>query len=211
MQHLWIIPILPLAGFVINEFLVRAPWAHVDVLFSRNVGLALVVILLYTLTSLSNSSLVPNFLGTVGQLRPEQTGELLLIYGALPMFVMVPVSTVLLRHVDPRIVLTVGLSAFAGASLLGTQLTHDWARGDFVTIVMLQSIGQALACERMTVLLVAYFARPDLPAYLGDIRLEYFFAVLESREMHSLPSQHSLLSQACRDEASGDADGDPCT
>jgi len=72
-------------------------------------------------------------------------------------------------------------------------------------------LGQALACERMTVLLVAYFARPDLPAYLGDIRLEYFFAVLESREMHSLPSQHSLLSQACRDEASGDADGDPCT
>jgi DHA2 family multidrug resistance protein len=26
----------------------------------------------------------------------------------------------------------------------GTQLTHDWARGDFVGIVMLQSIGQAL-------------------------------------------------------------------
>jgi len=139
--------------FLINETLVRRPWAHVSVLFSRNVGLSLVVILLYTLTSLSNSSLVPNFLGTVGQLRPEQTGELLLIYGALPMFVMVPVSIVLLRHVDPRIVLTVGLSAFAGASLLGTQLTHDWARGDFVTIVMLQSIGQAFTL--LPILLIA--------------------------------------------------------
>jgi len=141
------------AIFLINEAMVRRPWAHVSVLFSRNVGLALVVILLYTLTSLSNSSLVPNFLGTVGQLRPEQTGELLLIYGALPMFVMVPVSTVLLRHVDPRIVLTVGLSAFACASLLGTQLTHDWARGDFVTIVMLQSIGQAFTL--LPILLIA--------------------------------------------------------
>jgi len=141
------------AIFLINEAMVRRPWAHVSVLFSRNVGLALVVILLYTLTSLSNSSLVPNFLGTVGQLRPEQTGELLLIYGALPMFVMVPVSIVLLRHVDPRIVLTVGLSAFAGASLLGTQLTHDWARGDFVTIVMLQSIGQAFTL--LPILLIA--------------------------------------------------------
>jgi len=49
-------------GFVINETLVREPWAHVNVLFSRNVGLSLVVILLYTLTSLSNASLVPNFL-----------------------------------------------------------------------------------------------------------------------------------------------------
>ena len=129
--------------FLINEALVSRPWAHVSVLFSRNVGLSLIVILLYTLTSLSNSSLVPNFLGNVVLLRPEQTGELLLTYGALPMFVLVPVSIFLLRHFDPRGVLIIGLSAFATASLLGTQLTHDWARGDFVTIVVLQSIGQA--------------------------------------------------------------------
>jgi MFS transporter, DHA2 family, multidrug resistance protein len=139
--------------FLINETMVRRPWAHVSVLFSRNVGLSLVVILLYTLTSLSNSSLVPNFLGTVAQLRPEQTGELLVIYGALPMFVMVPVSIFLLRHVDPRGVLIVGLSAFAIANLLGTQLTHDWARGDFATIVILQSIGHAFTL--LPILLIA--------------------------------------------------------
>jgi DHA2 family multidrug resistance protein len=130
-------------AFLINEAVVRRPWAHVNVLFSRNVGLALVVILLYTLTSLSNSSLVPNFLAVVGQLRPEQTGVLLFSYGALPMFVLVPVSIFLLRHFDPRFVLVIGLSAFATANLLGTRLTHDWALGDFVVIVLLQSIGQA--------------------------------------------------------------------
>jgi len=131
------------AAFLINELLVRRPWAHVNVLFNRNIGLSLIVILLYTLASLSNSSLVPNFLATVGQLRPEQTGVLLTVYGALPMFVLVPVSIFLLRHVDPRVVLVMGLSAFAAANLLGTQATHDWALGDFVTIAVLQSIGQA--------------------------------------------------------------------
>ncbi len=35
------------AAFVINEMMVRRPWAHVNVLFSRNIGLSLVVILLY--------------------------------------------------------------------------------------------------------------------------------------------------------------------
>jgi DHA2 family multidrug resistance protein len=69
---------------------------------------------------------------------------LLVIYGALPMFVMVPVLIFLLRHFDPRFVVILGFSAFAAANLLGTQLTHDWARGDFVAIVLLQSIGQAL-------------------------------------------------------------------
>ena len=107
--------------FLINEALVPRPWAHVNVLFSRNVGLSLVVILLYTLASLSNSSLVPNFLVAVGQLRPEQSGVLLLTCGALPMFVLVPISIFLLRHFDARTVLILGLSAFASANLLGTQ------------------------------------------------------------------------------------------
>src|SRR6266436_6104071 len=129
--------------FLVNEACVRQPWAHVNVLFSRNIGLSLVVILLYTLTSLSNSSLVPNFLGVGGLMRPEQSGVLLLTYSALPMFVLVPISIVLLRHFDARTAVVLGFSAFAAANLWGTQLTHDWARGDFIGIVMLQSIGQA--------------------------------------------------------------------
>jgi DHA2 family multidrug resistance protein len=130
--------------FVINEMLAPQPWAHINVLFSRNVGLSLVIILLYTLTSLCNSSLVPNFLSVVGGLRPEQTGVLLFTYGALPMVVLVPIAIYLLRHFDPRIVVVLGFSAFAAANLWGTQLSHDWAREDFVGIVMLTSIGQAL-------------------------------------------------------------------
>src|ERR1700736_6462177 len=142
-------------AFIINEMLVRRPWAHVNVLFSRNVGLSLVVILLYTLTSLSNSSLVPNFLSVVAQLRPEQSGVLLVTYGALPMFVMVPVSIFLLRHFDPRLVVILGFSAFAAANLLGTQLTHDWARGDFVAIVLLQSIGHAFTLLPIIIMAVS--------------------------------------------------------
>jgi MFS transporter, DHA2 family, multidrug resistance protein len=162
------------AAFVINEFLVAQPWASVTVLFSRNVGLGLIVVLLYTLASLSNSSLVPNFLATVTLLRPEQSGHLLLIYGALPMFVMVPVSIFLLRHVDPRIVLTIGLSAFAVANLMGTQLTHDWALGDFETIVILQSIGQAFTLFPLIIILLsnADFSRATaFAAYIQIMRL----------------------------------------
>jgi MFS transporter, DHA2 family, multidrug resistance protein len=141
--------------FVINEFWVQQPWAHVTVLFNRNIGLALCVIVLYTLTSLSNSTLVPNFLGTITELRPEQSGVLLWTYGALPMFLLVPLSIFLLRHFDTRTVTIVGLSAFAAANLWGTQLTHDWARGDFIGIVMLQSVGQAFTLFPIIVIALA--------------------------------------------------------
>ena len=161
-------------AFLINEMMVREPWAHINVLFARNIGLSLIVILLYTLASLSNSSLVPNFLSVVGGLRPEQTGTLLVVYGALPMFVMVPVSIFLLRHVDSRFVLVVGLSAFAAANLLGTQLTHDWALGDFIPIVLLQSIGQVFTLLPIIILALANadFSRATaFAAYIQIMRL----------------------------------------
>jgi DHA2 family multidrug resistance protein len=142
-------------GFLVNETLARQPWAHVSVLFSRNVGLSLLAILLYTLASLSNSSLVPNFLSVVGGLRPEQSGVLLFAYGALPMVVLVPFSIYLLRHFDPRMVVALGFSAFAAANLLGTQLTHDWAREYFVTIVLLQSIGHSLTLLPVIIMLLS--------------------------------------------------------
>ena len=142
-------------GFLINEMMVRRPWAHVSVLFSRNVGLAVLVILFYTLANQSNASLVPNFLATVGLLRPEESGVLLVQYGVLPMLVLVPVSIFLLRHFDPRLALITGLSAFATANLLGTQLTHDWAPGDFITIVMLLSVGQAFSLLPLIIILLS--------------------------------------------------------
>jgi MFS transporter, DHA2 family, multidrug resistance protein len=158
-------------GFLINETLARQPWAHVNVLFSRNVGLSLVVILLYTLTSLSNSSLVPNFLGTVALLRPEQSGALLLTYGALPMFVLVPLSIFLLRHFDARTVLVVGLSAFAAANLWGTQLSHVWALGDFTGIVMLQSIGQAFTLLPIIILALSNSDTSRATAFAAYIQI----------------------------------------
>ena len=142
-------------GFMINETLVRQPWAHFNVLFSRNVGLSLLAILLYTLTSLSNSSLVPNFLIVVASMRPEQSGVLLLTYGALPFFVLVPISIYLIRHFDPRTVVVLGFSAFAAANLLGTQLSHDWAREDFVGVVLLQSVGQAFTLLPIIILVLS--------------------------------------------------------
>jgi DHA2 family multidrug resistance protein len=157
--------------FLIHETRVRQPWAHVSVLFNRNIGLALVAVLLYTLTSLSNSSLVPNFLGAVTLLRPEQSGELLWIYGALPILALTPLAVFLLRHFDARTVAVIGFSAFAAAALLGTQLTHDWARGDFVGIVLLLAVGQTVTLMSLVVFLLSNSDPTRATAFIAYIQI----------------------------------------
>jgi DHA2 family multidrug resistance protein len=157
--------------FLVHETRVRRPWAHVSVLFNRNIGLALIAILLYSSTSLSNSSLVPNFLGAVTLLRPEQSGVLLWIYGALPMLVLVPLSIFLLRHFDTRMVAVIGFSAFAAAALLGTQLSHDWARGDFVTIVLLLSVGQSFTLLPLVITMLSNSDPTRATAFIAYIQI----------------------------------------
>lgn len=132
-------------GFFINESIVEKPWAHASVLFSRNIGLALATVLLFTMTSLSNTTLAPGFLTNVAQLRLEQSGPVFLLYATLPMLIFLPLSVYLVETHDVRIVLIIGLAAFAAAALLGTRLTHEWSLGDFIPIALLQSLGQCFA------------------------------------------------------------------
>jgi DHA2 family multidrug resistance protein len=158
-------------GFLVNEELVERPWARVNVLFVRNVALALCGILVYVLVSLSNASLVPNFLVSVAELRPEQYGRVMLIYGALPMLITLPISVFLLRHVDPRWALLLGLSAFATANLMGTQLSHDWAPDDFIPIVLLQSLGHAFVLFPILIIALRSLDFSRVAAFVAYVQL----------------------------------------
>jgi DHA2 family multidrug resistance protein len=158
-------------GFLVNEELVERPWARVNVLFVRNVALALCGILVYVLVSLSNASLVPNFLASVAELRPEQYGRVMLLYGALPMLVTLPISVFVLRHVDPRWALLFGLSAFATANLMGTRLSHDWVPGDFTPIVLLQSLGHAFVLFPILIIALRSLDFSRVAAFVAYVQL----------------------------------------
>jgi MFS transporter, DHA2 family, multidrug resistance protein len=158
-------------GFLVNEEIVERPWARVNVLFVRNVALALCGILVYVLVSLSNAALVPNFLASVAELRPEQYGRVMLLCGALPMVIFLPISVFVLRHVDPRWALLLGLCAFATANLMGTQLSHDWAPGDFIPIVLLQSLGHAFVLFPILVIALRSLDFSRVAAFVAYVQL----------------------------------------
>ncbi|MEA2731994.1 MAG: transporter, family, multidrug resistance protein, partial [Acetobacteraceae bacterium] len=114
------------------------------VLFSRNVILVLLTLVAYMVTSLSNTMLITNFLTTVGQFRPEQIGDMLAMYTALPLIVVIFVGVYLLRRIDARIVAIVGFVSFAIAAWLGTRVTQAWSPETFIPMALLQSVGQGL-------------------------------------------------------------------
>lgn len=162
-------------AFFVNEALVREPWASADVILARNVGLTLLVVVLYTLTSVSNTALVPNFLATVAHLRPEQTGHLLLVYAGLPLFVLMPLAVYLLGRVDARLLVAAGLAAFAVVGWMGTGVTHDWGPEDFIPMALLQSFAHCFTFLPLVIFSLANSnpARATaISAYIQVIRLD---------------------------------------
>jgi DHA2 family multidrug resistance protein len=79
-----------------------------------------------------------------------------------------------MRRTDARAVLVIGLAAFAAAGLLGTRVTHDWSLGDFVPMVLLQSLGQAFTLLPLVVMALSN-ADPTrataFAAYIQVVRL----------------------------------------
>jgi MFS transporter, DHA2 family, multidrug resistance protein len=133
------------ACFLVNEARVEKPWAPVRAVRSWNLAMSLAMIVLYSMASLSNIVLVPNFLGEVAGLRPEQMSTVFLLSVCLPMISMMPLAVVLLRRLDARYVVLIGLAAFLAAALLGTRITHDWAIDEFRPVLWLQAVGHSFA------------------------------------------------------------------
>lgn len=162
-------------GFLINEAVVSEPWASPSVLMSRNIALALLGLMTYMVTSLSNTMLVPNFLTVVGHLRPEQVGGVLLDYVALPLVATVVAAVLLLRRVDARLVILTGLTSFAIVAWMGAGVTHEWAPDDFIPMALLQSVGQGFTFTGLLVFVLAN-ANPvravAFVAYIQVMRLE---------------------------------------
>jgi DHA2 family multidrug resistance protein len=161
-------------AFVVNEEIVQHPWAEIGTVGARDIVLLLFIALLYLASSLSNSSLIPNYLATVAFLRPEQIGSTLLYWSCIPLIIMTPITVWALHRIDGRFLLFLGLCCFAGAAFVGTGVTPDWYGDSFRTMCVLQGVGHILTFLPIIVLVVANGDAKRaiaLTAYIQVIRL----------------------------------------
>jgi DHA2 family multidrug resistance protein len=134
---------LLIAGFIVNELLVERPLIELRALRHPNVCIPPLLIAVYGFGSTATSFILPDYLTRVQGLRSLQIGDVL-NWIALPQIVLVPLMTWLLRYLDARLMLAIGLAIIAVGSWMDTQLTHDWAAGDFLPSQLVEAVGLAL-------------------------------------------------------------------
>jgi DHA2 family multidrug resistance protein len=91
---------------------------------------------------------IPSFLGSVRGFRPLQEAPVLL-WVALPQFVLGVAAMSLMRRIDPRLILTAGFGLVGVACLLDAQVTSVWSGPNFGIAEAVMAVGLALAFNSM--------------------------------------------------------------
>lgn len=139
--------LLVLAALV-RHFLLPNPLVHYKFLMRRNTLLLALVVISFRFVMLATVVSIPSFLGSVRGFLPLQEAPVL-IWVALPQFVLGVAAMALMRRIDPRLILTAGFGLVGVACLLDARVTAMWAGPNFGIAQAVMAVGLALAFNSM--------------------------------------------------------------
>lgn len=129
--------------FVLHELGHPRPWINLRFAASGNIPLLALLISFYRTFILSTSLIIPQYLTVVQDYRAMEVGGVL-IWIALPQFLLAPIVATLLRFIEARLMLSLGFALIGAACLMAGQLTSDWVGGDFLPSQIVQALGQSI-------------------------------------------------------------------
>jgi MFS transporter, DHA2 family, multidrug resistance protein len=134
-----------MAVFFLHELLTPHPLLNLKVVFGPPMPSQLMLIGFLRLTILATAYLIPLYLGSVRGFRAIEVGQSL-IWIAAPQLILCPLSALMLRRSDPRLVGSIGFVFISVACLMvAYTITPTWGSLQFLPSQLLQAVGQSFA------------------------------------------------------------------
>ena len=140
--------VLLVLAALIRHLLLPNPLVHFQFLIRRNTLLLALILINFRFVMLATVVSIPSFLGSVRGFLPLQEAPVL-IWVALPQFVLGVAAMSLMRTIDPRLIITAGFGLVGVACLLDARVTPVWAGPNFGIAQAVMAIGLALAFNSM--------------------------------------------------------------
>ena len=134
-----------LIAFLVHELTTPRPLVDLKVVFGPPMPSQLLLIGFLRLTILATAYLIPLFLGSVRGFRALEVGQTL-VWIAAPQLILCPLSALMLRRTDPRLVGSIGFVFISVACLMvAYTITPTWGSLQFLPSQLLQAVGQSFA------------------------------------------------------------------
>lgn len=131
------------ASLAYGQFTAKRPVIKLSLLFDRQFGSVALMGMVLGVVLYGTAYVIPQFLAAIAGYNALQAGQIVLISGIPSLFMMAMVP-ILIRTIDIRIAVALGLTIMGTSSLIDASLNMDSVGGDFVASQLLRGVGQIL-------------------------------------------------------------------
>ncbi|WP_182355348.1 MFS transporter [Komagataeibacter europaeus] len=159
-------------AFLAHEWFHHSPFFRIQFWGNRNIAASLLTLVASLMICGLMTEIPFTYLADIRGYRPVQAAPVALVV-ALPQLVLLPLTAALcnIRAVDCRYVLAIGLICLGVAAWLGTWLTPDWVRDNFMVIQILQVFGQPMVVIPTLMLAALGLGPADGPMISGMVNM----------------------------------------
>jgi DHA2 family multidrug resistance protein len=130
-------------AFIIIELRKKDPLVDLRLFARRNFGLGSIVNLALGMGLYGVVFILPLYLAQIHGYSALQIGLVIITLG-LPQLLIIPLVPKLMKHVDTRIIIGVGILLFGGSSFFTAHLDFDFAGPQFYFPLIIRALGQPL-------------------------------------------------------------------
>ncbi|WP_404477197.1 DHA2 family efflux MFS transporter permease subunit [Novosphingobium sp. BL-52-GroH] len=150
-------------GFVLlfaGQVYAKRPVIKLSLLLDRQFGSVAVMGLVIGMMLYGSAYVIPQFLAAIADYNALQSGKIVLISG-IPSMILMPFTPFMIRNIDIRIAVGLGLAAMATSCLIDTVLTAQAVGHDFVDSQLLRGVGTIMGFLFLNQAAIASVPRED--------------------------------------------------
>jgi len=202
---------LALGAFVLWQFIASAPLVNFRLLGRRNFGLGTLGNFLLGFALYGSAFLLPQYLAVAQGFDAEQIGEVMAWTG-LPQLLVIPLVPLLMKRIDARLLVALGLVIFAASCFMNLWLDQDYGAPQFFWPDVIRALGQAIVMTPISAIALVGIAQSEagaasgrfnmmrnLGGAIGTAAVETFFTKREQFHSAMITPKVSLLDPATRD------------
>lgn len=199
-----------LGAFVVLEFMTPEPLVNFRLLGRRNFGLGTMGNFLLGFALYASAYLLPQYLAVTQGFDAEQSGEVVAWTG-LPQLLVIPLVPLLMKRIDARLLVGLGLLVFAGSCFMNLELDRDYAAPQLFWPDVIRALGQAIVLTPISAIAMVGIAPQEagaasglfnmmrnLGGAIGTAAIETFFTKREQYHSFIINQHVSLLEPATR-------------
>jgi DHA2 family multidrug resistance protein len=205
-----VVAAVALGTFVVLELTTPAPLVNLRLFSRRNFGLGTAGNFLLGFALYGSVYLLPEYLTATQGFDSEQIGEVMAWVG-LPQLLLIPLVPLLMKRIDARLLVGVGLVVFAASCFMNIEMDQNYSGPQLFWPNIVRAIGQAMVMTPLSAIAMLgitpqeaggasglFNMMRNLGGAIGTAAIETFFTKREQFHSAIITPDVSLLEPATR-------------